>query len=726
MTVHAHGDNDFVIIQENNKKGLATIEGKVLIPPTYEDIGWSQGILDISHEVIGYKQNESWGLITIHNKVITPALYSELFKANDQVIIAAKKGQFSQKNFFGLLDHQGKNLSGFQFTNLAGAGNRIIGIYRDGANYYYGVLGVLNNMSNVVIPFSYKKIEKISESLFRVKNEANRYAIFSADGNNLTGFTIDRTENKDGYLYITSLGKSGLMTLKGEIIFAPEYAEIFIDKNQPKALAISSWSILDKNGKIQRNFQVENMSPYSDAYWKISGNGYEGIMDLNGKMLTNHEINRIGKLQDDVSIIECSGKFGLIRSNGKIIIPARFDSLIYADGFIYTRFKENQEMGWAVMDTFAVTKSKILYDDIRLYQEKLFAVKKKGKWGFIDRTGEEIVACVYDEVGIPKNNLVEIKFHGEYGIITLDNEWVVLPKKYKVELVGDSTYILKNPYQNSLHNFRGEMIYFTNYILKNESGYLSENIGDSTIWFIDLGGRMVDQTSPMTTVSYDDGNITIVRRNSKLGAMDHNGKIIIDFNNDFEDLHSPSEGYFGIKKNGNYGFIDFDNRLRIANRYENVKPFCNNLAAVKIRNKWGFIDKKEQLVIQPFYDEVESFNQVVSIVKKDGKSGILKIDGELEQPLEFDEIKRLPNGKYLIIKDEKFGMLNENGRQIITPKFDEIHDTDTDYLIVRNGGKYGIIALNGVPLIPPTYDELIYDKAKGVYLAKIRGQWAMK
>jgi hypothetical protein len=34
--------------------------------------------------------------------------------------------------------------------------------------------------------------------------------------------------------------------------------------------------------------------------------------------------------------------------------------------------------------------------------------------------------------------------------------------------------------------------------------------------------------------------------------------------------------------------------------------------------------------------------------------------------------------------------------------------------------------LNGVPLIPPTYDELIYDKAKGVYLAKIRGQWAMK
>lgn len=719
----ALASTDYIIIEQDARKGLADEDGNVLIPALYDDIGWSDGNMEVSSNVIGFRDGKNWGLINVSNKIVAPAKYSTLFKANEQVIIAAKKGQFSQRDFYGLIDYNGLQVKGFLFTELIRAGNRIIGIYRDGVQFFYGLL---DNKGNVVIPFEYKKISKISESLFLVMNEANRNSIFSKEGQDITGFIIDGIQNKSGYHIISSLGKVGVVNKGGEIIFPPQFAEVFIDGSEPKALTISKWNILNQKGQSIDEFQIETLEPYSTGSWKISGIGYEGIMTVDGEMLTNHEISSIGKLQDDVSYFESFGKFGLIRSNGEVIINPRFDSLIYSDGFVYGKVQEGRESGWVVMDSFAITKSKVLYEDIRPYYNHVFAVKKKGKWGFVNRIGKELVACVYDEVGVPKEGLVEVKFHGEYGVINLNNEWIVLPKKYPVEIVGDSLFILKNPYQNSLHTFGGEMIYFTNYTLKNEGRYLSELNRDSVLWFLDFGGRIVDQTSPMTIVDYDDGNITIVRRNSKLGAMDNTGRIIIGFNNDYDELLPPSEEFFGIRKDGAYGFIDFNNKLRIANRYEGIKPYKKGLAAVKLRDKWGFIDKKENLVIQPVYDQVESFDHLVSIVKKDDLFGLLRPDGGLEQNIEYDSIARQPDGRYFVLKGNKLGLLNEEGRMALYPKFDQIHDTGTGYLIIRRSGKYGIIADNGVSLIPPIYDDLLYDKEKGVYLAKTNGVWLIK
>jgi hypothetical protein len=59
-------------------------------------------------------------------------------------------------------------------------------------------------------------------------------------------------------------------------------------------------------------------------------------------------------------------------------------------------------------------------------------------------------------------------------------------------------------------------------------------------------------------------------------------------------------------------------RLRIANRYEGIKPFSEGLAAMKIRNKWGFINRDERIIIQPAYEEVTPFKKGYSFIKQNG------------------------------------------------------------------------------------------------------------
>ncbi|MCK5206485.1 MAG: WG repeat-containing protein, partial [Cyclobacteriaceae bacterium] len=39
----AEGEEEYSIIEKDHKKGLVNKKGRVLIPPEYEDLGWTNG-----------------------------------------------------------------------------------------------------------------------------------------------------------------------------------------------------------------------------------------------------------------------------------------------------------------------------------------------------------------------------------------------------------------------------------------------------------------------------------------------------------------------------------------------------------------------------------------------------------------------------------------------------------------------------------------------------------
>ena len=68
-------------------------------------------------------------------------------------------------------------------------------------------------------------------------------------------------------------------------------------------------------------------------------------------------------------------------------------------------------------------------DDIKDFHECLAAIKRNGKWGFIDKTGKLVIPCVYDAVDEFHDGLARVNKDGKLGFIDKTGK-VVIPLEY--------------------------------------------------------------------------------------------------------------------------------------------------------------------------------------------------------------------------------------------------------------------------------------------------------
>ncbi len=472
-----------------------------------------------------------------------------------------------------------------------------------------------------------------------------------------------------------------------------------------------------------KNYYYDQITPLAKDKFKASADNFEWIINRDDSVLSPQYINHIYSFEGNYAVFKEGDKYSLLKRNGEVILEAFYDSLIYQDGFAYVKSHGHNENGWAVYDTFSIKKSKHNYQELKPRNKNLIAAKWQNKWGFINRMGEAVIPCKFDWVGAFENQLVPVIFHNEHGIIDKSGDWVVLPQKNKVEVINEAVYLSHEGSKVYLKSIQGELIYFTENELVRTGDYLMERAGDSVLWYIDLQGRIMD-TGKVTGISQkDDRKISIVKKKGRFGAWDDQGNLIIPFENDYTHLMPPSEGYFGIKLDGAWGFVDYNNLLRIANRYEDILPYQEGLAGVKIMDKWGFIDKTEIVRIQPNYQHITKFKNGLSIVSKNSKWGIIDIKGKTVQKIQFDSIERLSNGMFKAYLNGKVGLLDSKGQQMINVTYNDISFGSTGYLIVSKREKFGLIQENGVAVIPTIYDQLIYDHYNQVYLGKLSSQW---
>ena len=123
------------------------------------------------------------------------------------------------------------------------------------------------------------------------------------------------------------------------------------------------------------------------------------------------------------------------------------------------------------------------YDLLRknLSDDAIFAVKKGGKWGYIDGYGKVIIPLEYEEVGNFSEGLAAVRKDGKWGYINLKNE-VVIP----FEFTNRGVSSFKN----------GVAKYYT----------------DGGIGLINLKGEIIAEPK-YDSIEYVNGNIAIVSFN---------------------------------------------------------------------------------------------------------------------------------------------------------------------------------------------------------------------
>lgn len=680
LTTHAV---DYKIFRAEGKVGLKDHEGNVLIPAEYDGLGWSSEHNEPVDGVIGYRLASAWGLITIGNKQITGCDYSKLYPANSQVFLAARRGRISGYDFLGAINSEGKVVLPFRYASVDIAGSRAIVSNKSGSVLHYGLVDM---GGKELIPIRYNEIEKVSH-WYAVKDKSGKTGLYDAEGVPRTAFEFDAVDFlAPGYALVKKENAYGLFGKEGKMLLSPTWQQIRLVDGEIELLAFNEWTEIGTDRIEGKKYYHEELIPYGENY-KVVSNGRQWLIDKNDTALTPQHYKRLVMGHNGFILFSVRNRWGLMNRTFATIMKARFDSLKLNEALVFARDSYRQ---WLIFDTLGVKKSSRPYEQIGEKTGYLWPVMRNGYWGFVERSGEEIIRCVYDEVGEFVDGKVVVGFHGENGIIDKKGDWVIYPQRSELQLLTDDLYLSKLRNLTTLKSIENGTIYFTENEVEIKENYLLEKLAEGGIWKIDFSGQ-IQNNDP---------------RDER-----------------FEEIRRPSEGFYPVRIDGLYGFIDSRNRLRIANRYEDVGPFKEDLAAFRLLGKWGFIDKSERIRVQPLYEEVHAFNDGLAVVKTGQGYGIINKEGKKLSTVDYDRLVKLGNGKWLVEKDSRYGMIDKDGRPLINIKYQYLQDLDNDCVIIKKRNKYGLITNDGVDILPALYDRLIYDAVKNVYLGMKKSTW---
>lgn len=269
---------------------------------------------------------------------------------------------------------------------------------------------------------------------------------------------------------------------------------------------------------------------------------------------------------------------------------------------------------------------------------------------------------------------------------------------------------------------------------------------DLRFGFIDQKGVVKIPIQFRNVRPFSEGLAVVVFRD-RYGFIDANGKFVVEpvFDRAFSFSDGMARVIQVDPKTGEnlYGFVDKQGKLIIKPQYVFALDFREGLApfAVPVKNaiKMGFIDKQNRVVIKPQFNIAGSFSEGLAVVAQNAVSymfeGNIYIDegsspakkvmyidkqGSVVISGKFDSASNFSEGLAQIEIDARCRYIDKTGRVIIQPNFSEAADCG-DF----SEGLAGINADNGAKFIDKNGKIVIktefvwgYDFRGGV--AKVR------
>jgi WG containing repeat len=264
-------------------------------------------------------------------------------------------------------------------------------------------------------------------------------------------------------------------------------------------------------------------------------------------------------------------------------------------------------------------------------------------------------------------------------------------------------------------------------------------------------------------VEYVDKEVAIVRRDTLVGVVDPDGKVLIPF--EYQSLSATKAGFLA-RKDKKVFFIDLSNKL-ISDKYDKVEythrcdyPDIKNYLKVKKDGRYNFVDSLFRPMLPPVYSDLKflymrptiligkkeegkvliscsswepigkTYEDIVKVddsllfVTENGKTGIIDKNGVVYAEMIYDsiglEISNYPILLYVMKKDGRYA-LYKNAKFLTDFKYDTFRRLGS-YYIVSVDGKFGLITAEGRELTALKYDSISADKKLKAYTGVIQGK----
>ncbi|GCC52191.1 membrane protein [Chryseotalea sanaruensis] len=560
--------------------GCINAAGEFVIPMNYTDLrlegmrliacqknggGFVYGVISLNNELvipIVYKSIQSLGTLRFaaENASGKFALFTENGKAltnfDIDKIADFQRGVsiFEQQGLLGLLNRNGEVIAEAKYNSFeVNERGEILGLLPNEWEWVDATDGKIKQTlpADKVIPLD-------NESLL-IKNRKGT-ALFSKDLKQLTDFYKNLHQSDLHEFFIARNSKAGLINENGKIILPLTFDSVIVDKRFVFASNQNNWQIYSLEGKrlSERSYQqIDNRNELvhvkRKSFWgALKENGkeliacvYDSILDSNATHLSIKFKGGYGIIDSQEQWLVSPQNFPLMLVNqeryivkdGALLTLKDFNHLVYyftnnPITITHEGLLEKTSIGelWQVTFTGIVTKLQQVgtnqVSEVEEEHEGYRAIRKDGKWGFVDALGRLRIPNRYDKVQYFAEGLAPFSLRSKWGFLNKEDEIIIHPtyEDAKPFVNGFSVVMLKKKY--GLINKNNELVLPCRYdaVHQLESGSF-ELVNNGLVGLADKTANII--YDPKYTSQQFFNNRIIVQRQGKFGVLDLNGADII-------------------------------------------------------------------------------------------------------------------------------------------------------------------------------------------------------
>lgn len=204
---------------------------------------------------------------------------------------------------------------------------------------------------------------------------------------------------------------------------------------------------------------------------------------------------------------------------------------------------------------------------------------------------------------------------------------------------------------------------------------------------------------------------------------------------EYEKEYGPTNGYYLVKKDGKWGYLNERRKVVIPIEYDDAFEFNDSRLALVVKNgKYGLITSFDSLYLPVIYDNIipsknESYVFIIKMGELFGLFNALYDPMIVHQP-KFNLMYAFnSNGVAVVMKDGLYGIINSDGKMVVEMEYPKIYDFENGYAyytkLDKNGKKrYGFVNSDG-ELSDSTYDGLRAYTPAGYAIVKLNGKYGV-
>lgn len=340
---------------------------------------------------------------------------------------------------------------------------------------------------------------------------------------------------------------------------------------------------------------------------------------------------------NQMAAVKSGGLWGFVDSRDNLVIDCRYTDIVrFSEGLAFVK----DELGWRCINKTGAMLFPLNCDEVWPFSDGIARFKRGGLYGFVDKDGQIITDARWLDAHDAHNGFIAVCEETKWGFIDYTGEYFISADYDEVgDFTQNAAYVVTEGI-GQLISVEGEVIYEG--VVSNISEGLAkfsrtDDAGVTKYGFVNESGSVIIQPGWEEAGTPSGGKIA-VRRDGKWGYIDYQGTMISDciwdfaapFSGGFARVALLPEGetlptsyvYSGYVPDYNYTYIGESGQVIAEDLiFKSARDFHDGRAAVCVDDLWGFIDATGTQIIPCAFKSVSDFASNGALVVSESAEG---------------------------------------------------------------------------------------------------------